>query len=440
MKLALNAVPDLPQHLPIPLVNVAMNQVFAGRADYNRYSTTQSGSQSMLTLASILTTTALLSLAMAIVLGSLLRSNVAGVQEWFASNLMVVISLPLLALRDLIPDFISIVIANSVLALAAAYYYVGCARFVGRPSRWGVLIGAIAVIAVGLIIWRYAVNSIPVRVLIMTTFFTAVCVSAAVVLLRYRPPHRNPYNYWFAASLALIFALCQLTRGLYFITLDQPSNTMMFDTFWNIVLMVIGAVTLPTMTMAAVMLTHDSMLANLENAANHDHLTEALSRKRLEVVAREQILRAAKLGRPLSLLIIDLDHFKRINDTYGHAGGDEVLREFARMTRASLRDGDALGRLGGEEFGILLPNTDTAGALAIARRLREDSELHLISGTFGECHYSISIGIATWREGESFDRLSIRADRALYTAKNSGRNRVLVDEHAGADSLATAAA
>jgi diguanylate cyclase (GGDEF)-like protein len=394
----------------------------------------------MLTLASILTTTALLSLAMAIVLGSLLRSSVPGVQEWFASNLMVVIALPMLALRDLIPDFISIVIANCILALAAAYYFVGCARFVGQPTRWNVLIVSIGLIVLGLIIWRYAFNSIPVRVLIMTTFFCAVCVSSSVVLLRHKPPHRNPYNYWFAACLALIFAVCQLTRGIYFITLDQPSNTMMFDNFWNIVLMVIGAVTLPTMTMAAVMLTHDAMLATLEDAANHDHLTEAMSRKRLEAVAREQIMRAGKLGRPLSLLIIDLDHFKRINDTFGHAGGDEVLREFARMTRASLRDGDALGRLGGEEFGILLPNTDTTGALAIARRLREDSERHLISGAFGECHYSISIGIATWRDGESFDRLSIRADRALYTAKNEGRNRVLVDEHSNFDSLSSAAA
>ncbi|MBF8178723.1 MAG: GGDEF domain-containing protein [Burkholderiaceae bacterium] len=394
----------------------------------------------MLTLASILTTTALLSLAMAIVLGSLLRSSVPGVQEWFASNLMVVIALPLLALRDLIPDFISVVIANTVLALAAAYYFVGCARFVGQPPRWKLLISSIVLIALGLIIWRYAINSIPVRVLIMTTFFCTLCVSSSVVLLRHKPPHRNHYNYWFAAALALIFAACQLTRGIYFITLDEPSSTMMFDNFWNIVLMVIGAVTLPTMTMAAVMLTHDSMLATLEDAANHDHLTEAMSRKRLEAVAREQIMRAAKLARPLSLLIIDLDHFKRINDTFGHAGGDEVLREFARMTRASLRDGDALGRLGGEEFGILLPNTDTNGALAIARRLREDSERHLISGAFGECHYSISIGIATWRDGESFDRLSIRADRALYTAKNEGRNRVLVDEHNNLDSLTSAAA
>jgi diguanylate cyclase (GGDEF)-like protein len=399
-----------------------MNQVFAGRADYNRYSTTQSGSQSMLTLASILTTTALLSLAMAIVLGSLLRSNVAGVQEWFASNLMVVISLPLLALRDLIPDFISIVIANSVLALAAAYYYVGCARFVGRPSRWGVLIGAIAVIAVGLIIWRYAVNSIPVRVLIMTTFFTAVCVSAAVVLLRYRPPHRNPYNYWFAASLALIFALCQLTRGLYFITLDQPSNTMMFDTFWNIVLMVIGAVTLPTMTMAAVMLTHDSMLANLENAANHDHLTEALSRKRLEVVAREQILRAAKLGRPLSLLIIDLDHFKRINDTYGHDVGDQVLAAIGREVQTE----DAIvGRTGGEEFAILIEGASREAALAQAEAIRTRIAALAFDAANEKLPVTCSFGVAERQADESIDQLLRRADTALYEAKSSGRDRVV---------------
>jgi diguanylate cyclase (GGDEF)-like protein len=218
-------------------------------------------------------------------------------------------------------------------------------------------------------------------------------------------------------------------RGLYFITLPPQSYVQMFNSGWSVALLTLGAVILPILTMACVMLVHDAMIANLEEAANHDHMTGALTRKRMETLAREQLARAAQSGRPLALLIVDLDHFKRINDSFGHAAGDLVLREFARLTLLSLRDGDSLGRLGGEEFGILLPETNMADALTLAERLREQSEAHAVSGSFGQCRYSISIGAAVSLEGETFDHLSARADRALYAAKHSGRNRVLAGGH-----------
>ena len=381
----------------------------------------------MLTPAFILSTTALLSLAMLLVLGSLLRTGMPGVREWFAANVAVVAALILLGFRGLIPDILSIVVANTMLALSAVSYYAGCARFLGQSPHWRWLAAGTTMLCLAVVAWRYVSDSIPMRVLVTTTFTGIVYIAVAVLLLRHRPANRRRYNYWFAAAMALIFAGCQAVRGLYFIMLPPPSNALMFNSVWNIALLTVGAVIVPTMTMAAVMMIHDVMLANVEDSANHDHMTGALSRKRLETVAREQIARAGKLGRPLSLLVIDLDHFKHINDTHGHAGGDTVLREFVRMARAHLRDGDALGRVGGEEFAVLLPDTDTTGALRIAERLREQANLQLITGAFGECHYSISAGVATWWEGETFDRLSVRADRALYTAKGAGRNRVLPD-------------
>ncbi|WP_211453328.1 GGDEF domain-containing protein [Collimonas antrihumi] len=382
----------------------------------------------MLTPASILSTTALLSLTMILVLGSLLRTGMPGVREWFAANLAVVGALLLLGLRGIAPDFISIVVANTLLALAAAGYYAGCARFLGRPPHLPRLTAGVVLLILALLTWRYINDSIPMRVLATTMFSSIVCVAVAVLLLRHRPAGRRRYNYWFAAGLALVFALCQAVRGLYFILLYSPSDPLMLNSSWNMVLLIIGAVIMPTMTMAAVMMIHDAMLEVAEDATNHDHLTGALSRKHLETLAREQIVRAGKSGRSLSLLIIDLDHFKHINDTHGHAGGDTVLREFVRMTRSSLRDSDALGRMGGEEFAVLLPDTDTVGALRIAERLREQAKMQRVAGTFGECSYSISAGVATWRAGETFDHLSMRADRALYTAKSAGRNRVLPDD------------
>jgi diguanylate cyclase (GGDEF)-like protein len=189
---------------------------------------------------------------------------------------------------------------------------------------------------------------------------------------------------------------------------------------------------MPTQTMIAVMMVHDAMLAEVEHALNHDHLTGALSRKRFESVARELLAAQPqppeRPAQPLALLLIDLDHFKRINDSHGHAGGDEVLRAFVQTARGFMRPDDALGRLGGEEFGLLLPATSAAEAAVVAEALRAQVEAQLVTGEFGSCRYSISIGVATARHDDNPDRFNARADRALYVAKNSGRNRVASEE------------
>lgn len=386
----------------------------------------------MLTVVSILTTTALFSLAMLLVLGSLLRSPVAGVRDWFFANLAMVVSLPLLALRGVIPDFISIVVANIVLSLAGALYYAGCARFLGRPIPWLRMAVGVALVGVAMVIWRYVDESLPMRVAASTAFNCIACVAIGVILVRHRPPDRSPYNFWFAAVLAILFAATQLMRGVHFLMMPPDESTIMLNNVWNIGLLTVGAVIMPTMTMVAVMMAHDAMLSKVEHALHHDHLTGALSRMHFESVARNA-LAAAQPARPLSLLLIDLDHFKRINDSYGHAVGDEVLRAFAAMAHSSMRAGDALGRVGGEEFGLLLPATALTEAAHIAENLRQQAEQQLVSGEFGTCRYSISIGIATAIREETLDRFGARADRALYLAKNDGRNRI----SAGEDGLRT---
>lgn len=383
----------------------------------------------MLTFTSILATTGLLSLAMLMVLGSLLRSGTRGVREWFIANLAMVFSIALLTPRGLIPDFLSIVVANALIGVAGAYYYAGCALFLNRPPYWRWTFAAALLQTLAIAWWRYGDDDIPMRVAASTGFSAVICVAAAVLLLRHRPAGRRPYNFWFAATLALIFAVCQTIRGAwFFIVPQQPANNLlMFNSVASVALLAVGAVILPTLTMTCIMLVHDAMMANLEEAGHHDYMTGALTRRRMEALGSEYVARAAQTGGPLALLIIDLDHFKQINDSFGHAAGDEVLREFVRMTRQLLREGDLLGRLGGEEFGVLLPRTDLAEALKIAERLRERSEAHQVSGSFGQCRYSISIGVAAAGGVDSFDRLSAHADRALYAAKHSGRNRVVVD-------------
>ena len=151
-----------------------------------------------------------------------------------------------------------------------------------------------------------------------------------------------------------------------------------------------------------------------------------------EVMNRRGLFRAIEealaLGTsPLSLLIIDLDHFKAVNDTHGHACGDHVLREFARICHDIVREGDAVGRLGGEEFAIVLPGTGVDEARRMAERIRGTVERRAIPlPKGGSIEVTVSVGLAVHRQDEKLEALMSRADGAMYEAKCLGRNRVVV--------------
>ncbi|KFG98299.1 diguanylate cyclase [Burkholderia paludis] len=380
----------------------------------------------MLDPAVAIATSALMSTVLLVLLGSLLRSGIPGVLEWFAANAAMVVGMPLILLRGQIPDSLSVVAANLLMASAAITYYAGCARFLGHAVRWAWLTVSLLPLGMALVYWRYAVDSIPVRVLVTTSFSAAFCVAIGLLVLRHRPSGRPAYPYRVTAVMAFLFAVCQLARGIYFMTLDGASSPLMFASTGNVILLVAGATIVPTLSMSAMMMVHDLLLADAREAANRDFLTGALSRKGFEAVARKHLADADRCGLPASLLIADLDHFKSINDTLGHAGGDAVLREFVRMTQSQLRRGDVLGRIGGEEFAVLLPATELDDALRLAERLRHAVLAQPVTTQAGPCAYSISGGLAGWRPGETLDHLSTKADAALYEAKRSGRNRMCI--------------
>ncbi|MCW2245870.1 diguanylate cyclase (GGDEF)-like protein/PAS domain S-box-containing protein [Azospirillum fermentarium] len=175
------------------------------------------------------------------------------------------------------------------------------------------------------------------------------------------------------------------------------------------------------------------MEAHLERLATTDPLTGLANRYRFFGVAEQEITRAARYDRPLAVLMADLDHFKRINDTCGHEAGDYVLTAFAALCRQILRPSDQIARFGGEEFALLLPETGLPGAVALAERLRAATET--LSVPDGRLRASTSIGVTVVHPGESsVDTALSRADRALYAAKQGGRNRVCVsDEDAVAE-------
>ena len=165
--------------------------------------------------------------------------------------------------------------------------------------------------------------------------------------------------------------------------------------------------------------------------ATTDALTQTHNRRHTLEMARQELVRQQRTGRPLALLVLDLDHFKHVNDTYGHATGDAVLVGFTQACRESLRAMDILGRLGGEEFLIALPETDEAQAVVSCERLREHIALLEIPAAAGAVRITASIGIAvsTSQAGNpdtALAELMHRADVAMYAAKSAGRNRCMV--------------
>ncbi|HWS26486.1 MAG TPA: GGDEF domain-containing protein [Xanthomonadales bacterium] len=166
-------------------------------------------------------------------------------------------------------------------------------------------------------------------------------------------------------------------------------------------------------------------LLRARNDAAHDGLTGLANRRSAMLRLDGEVAQARRHGQPLSLLALDLDHFKRVNDTYGHAAGDRVLIEFAAILRDSLRLGDLGARVGGEEFIAILPQTDVPAAMQVAERIREHCEaLHVRSDDGAIIRFTISIGLARLDSEDNATRLLQRADAALYEAKHTGRNRV----------------
>jgi diguanylate cyclase (GGDEF)-like protein len=156
-----------------------------------------------------------------------------------------------------------------------------------------------------------------------------------------------------------------------------------------------------------------------------DELTRIANRRSILALGEEELQRARHASTPFSLLSFDVDHFKRINDTWGHAAGDRVLQCIAYACRTALRPGDHLGRVGGEEFTVLLPSTAIAEARQVAERLRATVESLDFSAIDPSLRVTISLGVAEWTPSDgTLARLSGRADDVLYRAKESGRNRV----------------
>ncbi len=172
----------------------------------------------------------------------------------------------------------------------------------------------------------------------------------------------------------------------------------------------------------------ERIAVRLKRLSETDALTGLLNRRALEVMGWKAFADAEREGRELAVIMLDVDHFKAVNDTYGHGTGDVVLKRVADVIQAGLRPGDQLARFGGEEFVILIPGEDESRARLIAERLRFSVESASFPGT-PALAVTASFGVAArLKVGDNWDAMLARADRRLYAAKRMGRNRVSITD------------
>jgi diguanylate cyclase (GGDEF)-like protein len=263
--------------------------------------------------------------------------------------------------------------------------------------------------------------------------FPALCLGASsliAVAIYLSDRADSPYAFYFvlvAMFAAYFLSVRQLVVQTVFIAAVYPTvlSTLGGDqvgaqhwllTIWTVIVVgVFIAVLRQRMT---------GLIGRLSDAASRDPLTQLLNRRGFREVFDLELERSRRSGRPCALLMGDLDHFKRVNDLFGHPAGDERLRKFAKLLLAGKRRIDAAARMGGEEFALLLPETDEHGAYVIAERLR-----HAVRDAFGpdQVALTVSFGVAAYpNHGATGDQLLQAADQALYVAKELGRDRTAI--------------
>ena len=344
-------------------------------------------------------------------------------RDWAVTSALVLLSLGLLAFHTAESSGAVVMVAHAIALLAYAASWSAVRRLVGRPPR----VTAVAVVAaLYLPVIAAVIFVVPdfERQMAVTSLLGAV-VAAGIAgeILSDRLLRRRRSG---QAMIGLFgqFAVFSLLRGLLLSVEEwQPLAMGILRplAFVEVMIYVLGG------GLFMILMSHERTVRRLRLLADRDELTGLLNRRAFLVNAEGAAERARRGGTPLALVLLDLDHFKRINDEHGHLTGDRALRLAAEAVTATLRSGDAVGRYGGEEFCLLLPGTDAGTAEAIAERIRRNVAAVRIDTDRGPLLLTASFGVAALGpEATTVHELLVRADAALYAAKEQGRDRVVV--------------
>jgi diguanylate cyclase (GGDEF)-like protein len=332
----------------------------------------------------------------------------------------------LTTLLTVMPVDIAKVVGNTLIAVAPIFTVAGLlAHTQVRLSRaW---IGALTFVTLAILLANHLRTpySVAVDMLTPAPLANILFLYGAIVLLRRPPADAAGPARFLAGILFFCIALWTVRIGMIWMSLGGTNDRERTDL--TVAAFVIGQLLIVVAsTLGLFWVEVRRSQAALLRVANTDGLTGIANRRATMARFDEEAARAARSGRPFSIAIFDVDHFKRVNDTYGHGTGDATLRYVAQRLGTGLRAIDAVGRIGGEEFVVLLAGEGPVPAFETADRLREIVAAEPLVAGGGVLSITLSGGVATFPEdGSDWDRLFNVADRRLYAAKRDGRNRVV---------------
>lgn len=343
--------------------------------------------------------------------------------DWGLGFLGMVPGVALLAMRGQVGDLWSIGVANATILACYGLLHSGALRFDGIRPRWGVsLFGAGLWLA--LCRWPLFMERFDLRVIVASVGCAIYCLCAARSLYRGGRGERLPSRGRAVAALGAVGGLLAL-RGLLMAV--SPIELRGFEAIESAWMTWMGLASLVMGLVSAHFLLATSAeraAVSHRRAAETDDLTGALSRRAFVARARDRLERAPESG---SLMFFDIDHFKRINDTRGHALGDEVLIGFARLVRERLGADDLFARWGGEEFVLFLVDRDFVAGRRFAEEVRRAFAAFVVDGEDRPLGVTVSVGLAAPAlTGADLDHLIACADAGVYAAKRAGRDRVEV--------------
>lgn len=343
---------------------------------------------------------------------------------WRVGTLLLAVACVLLALQGLLPSVLRLPLANGCLLLGLLAYLRAVSLFCNKRISLAYLLPVL--ITVASVYWFTAHNPNVGARIVIGSFAMAILLLASALYLFAFTQQDSSISQTVLASTFLFIGLFMLVRSIYFFVSPTGMATILDNNSWWNILTPIFAAILPVIgTTAYLLMCSHRMRTRWELAASTDYLTGLANRRSVVLAGNRAFLAAQRHQMALSVAVIDVDHFKNINDRFGHDAGDLALKHIVSVLETIGRKMDLLGRFGGEEFVMLLEQTNHQQALVIAQRMRLAIQNSVFDLTGYATSMTVSIGLATIQESDrSFDNLLQRADKALYAAKALGRNRV----------------
>jgi diguanylate cyclase (GGDEF)-like protein len=343
---------------------------------------------------------------------------------WSGTFFLACVAAGLFLVRGVTADLLSIGIGNVALMAAFATSWQAARVFDGRKVLWWATLLAPAIWFAACLIPAF-LTSVPHRVVLSSVL--AATLLGATALEFWRGRHEALPSRWAVIALFASFALFFAIRIPLVGSLPFPFGALPAQPGWLGAFNLILFFHTVLLTVLLVSMTKERLELEQRIKAQTDPLTGALNRRAFVARGGRLLHRHQHDGDSLCLLFLDIDHFKSLNDRFGHSGGDDVLMTFVAVVQDNIRPTDFLFRIGGEEFCCVLPRTTAEHALVVAERIRHRFEMRGIDVAGVPVRATVSVGIASTEAfGYDLDTLTRRADMAVYAAKRQGRNRVVV--------------